>query len=353
VDEHCVYAALVSKQGSIHVVEPVTISSQELRDAAKDVNPERWGQPLSWDPGKVSQDVSTRLAPLVSWLDAFLEQGIVQKGDHICYSPDDDLYNIPLQYLRFREGILMDWLSVSRVHSAFHLDLVLNSEACAAPGEYIGFVVPLRQDLEKKSGEELLTNLDAPLRWIKHHEQGGKAVRLTEATLECLQGEGLDHKIVHFSTHGWFPELGNPFHESYLLLAGKDGLPDRERVVHEDRQGRLTPSAILDTKLNFKGSHVSMMACVSGLGREGIAGDALGLDWALIQAGASSLISTHWKVSAASAARFFILFYQNWIENSQSRAAAFRNTMLQLLNGDHAPKALQQWAAFSLTGEIR
>jgi CHAT domain-containing protein len=229
----------------------------------------------------------------------------------------------------------------------------LSSEASEAPDRYVGFVVPLLQDLEKKGGEELLANLDAPLQWLEDHERSGEPVRLAQATLERVRGEALDHKIVHFSTHGWFPEQGNPFHDSYLLLAGRDGLPDKERVVRGDHEGRLTPSEILDTKLDLEGSHVSMMACVSGLAKEGIAGDSLGLDWAFIQAGASSLISTHWEVSAACAARFFTLFYQKWIEDAQSRASAFRDTMLELMKGENTPNSLQQWTAFSLTGDFR
>ena len=96
-----------------------------------------------------------------------------------------------------------------------------------------------------------------------------------------------------------------------------------------------------------------MMACVSGLAKEGIAGDTLGLDWAFIQAGASSLISTHWEVSAACAARFFKLFYEKWIDDKQSRASACRETMLELLKGENTPNSLQQWTAFSLTGDFR
>ena len=353
VDEECVYAVLVSKQGTIHAIDPVKIANSELRDAAGDVDPGRWDQPQPWAPGEVSQDTSARLAPLVAWLDKLLDEGVVKKGDHICYSPDDVLHNIPLQYLRFKAGILVDWFSVSRVHSAFHLDRVLSGKPNKALMNYIGFVVPLRQDLEAKDGKGFLANLDAPLLWLKNHRLRGKSLRRGYATLDRLRKESLDHKIVHFSTHGWFPQQGNPFHGSFLLFADKDGLPDREGAVGGDSGGRLTPREILDSQLNFGGSHVSMMACVSGLAKEGIGGDSLGLDWALIQAGASSLISTHWKVSAASAARFFTLFYENWIENEQSRAAAFRNTMLELMNGENTPESLQQWTAFSLTGDIR
>src|SRR5262249_23945243 len=106
VDEACGYAVLVSQKGTIHAIEPVQIASQALRDAARDVDPERCGQPQPSAPGKFSPDVSAGVAPIAGWLEELLQQGIVAKGDHICYSPDEDLHNIPLQYLRFRDGIV-------------------------------------------------------------------------------------------------------------------------------------------------------------------------------------------------------------------------------------------------------
>ncbi len=355
VDEERVYAVLVNKQGKINAIDPIPIKNSELRSAAENVNPERWGKPIVSAPGATIENVSERLAPLVAWLNGLLEQGIVNKGDHICYSSDEDFYNVPLQYLQFNDGILMDWFSLSRVHTAFHLDLVQSRKASTPPKRYLGVVVPLRQDLENSKGEAFLANLDAPPRWLEKHGRSGHSVRLTEATLERVRKEALNHSIVHFSTHGWFPEQahGNPYHDSYLVLADEEGLPDDNRVIARQHKGELTPRTILDAQLNLESSHVSVMACVSGLAKEGIAGDTLGLDWAFIQAGASSLISTHWKVSAECAAQFFTLFYQKWIVSGQSRASACRETMLELLNGDYTPNSLQKWSAFSLTGDFR
>lgn len=344
VDEACVYAAFVSKAGKVYAIDPVAIASQELRDAATHVDPRLWV--------KAPLNISTRLAPLVAWLDGLLTQGVVAKGDHICYSADDDSNNIPLHYLGFRGGLLLDWFSVSRVHSAFHLDRVLSRKTPARFEQFAGFVVPLKQDLEKRSAEAFVANLDAPWKWLHDHGLQGHAARLAEATIERVIREPLDHRIVHFATHGWFPkDQGNPFRDSFLLLADSNGLPDGGRL--REHKGKLTPSSILDAKLNLEESHISLMACVSGLAKEGIAGDTLGLDWAFIQSGAASLISTHWDISAASAARFFTLFYDKWIDAKLSRAAAFRATMLELLNGDQTPKSLQQWSAFSLTGDFR
>lgn len=353
VDEQCVYAVFVSKRGTLHAVEPIRISQPDLEEAARNVDPGRWGQPIAWSPGDSVADVSTQLAPLVAWLEGFLSEGIVEQGDHICYSSDDCLHNIPLHYLRFKESVLLHWFSTSRIHSAFHLERVLAGKTRKAPSSFIGFVTPLQQDRRRPDAAAFLANLDEPIGWLKQHLRTGHALRLEEATLDAVKREALDHKIVHFSTHGWFPELGNPFYESHLLLAGAGGLPEANLANRADHDGRLTPLEICDAHLNFEGSHVTTMACVSGLATRGIAGDALGLDWAFIEAGALSLISTHWEVSAACAARFLSLFYGKWICDRQSKASAFRNTMMELLAGDHSANSLQQWAVFNLTGDTR
>ncbi|MBL8348276.1 MAG: CHAT domain-containing protein [Rubrivivax sp.] len=346
VDESCAYAVLVSKQGTLHTPAPVPISDTDLRAAAARVGPAAWKAGAPTPP--------TQLAPMVAWLAELRAQGVVEDGDHLCYSSDDDFSNVPLHYLAFGSGILLDHFSVSRVHSAFHLQRLLDRAPTAAPAAFIGVVVPMQGDLQGPGAEAFLKNLDAPPKWLADHGLDGRSIRLAEATPARLAGEALARRVVHFSTHGWFPpQGGNPYRESFLLLADDHGLPEPLRLERGQHAGKLTPAGILEAGLDLAGSHVSMMACVSGLAREGIAGDTLGLDWAFIQAGATSLISTHWEVSASAAARFFSRFYSRWIDDEQPRAAAFRDTMLELLHGDHSAGSLQQWAAFSLTGDFR
>jgi CHAT domain-containing protein len=346
VDESCVYAVLVSKQGTLHAPAPVPLSDSELRAAAARVGPAQWQAGVPPPP--------KQLAPVVAWLADLLTQGVLETGDHICYASDDDFNNVPLHYLAFGEGILLDHFSLSRVHSAFHLQRLLDQAARGAPASFTGFVVPMQGDLQRPGADLFLKNLDAPLKWLADHGQKGRAIRLAEATPAAVAREALAHRVVHFSTHGWFPpQGGNPYRDSYLLLADDHGLPEQGRLDSGRHTGKLTPASIIEAGLDFANSHVSMMACVSGLAKEGIAGDTLGLDLAFIQAGAASLISTHWEVSAAAAARFFTRFYARWIDDEQPRATAFRETMLELLKGDHSPGSLRQWAAFSLTGDFR
>jgi CHAT domain-containing protein len=355
VDETCVYAALVTKDGSAHAMEPVAIESATLREAAKTVDPGTWSKAGEATRGRRIPNASRLLSPLVRWLDELLNQGVVTENDHICYSSDENFHNVPLQYLEFRDGILIDSFSLSRVHTAFHLQLCLTRNKNDPPGEYLGVMVPLRQDLARERSDKFLANLEAPLEWLRQHRKNGHSLQLDKATLSSLLHEQLAHRIVHFSTHGWFPkeDEGNPFHDSYLVLAAEDGLPDLNHIMDGQHVGILSPKHIFDANFDFSGSHVSLMACVSGLAREGLAGDTLGLDWAFIQSGASSIVSTHWDVSAAGASAFFTRFYKRWLEDRQSRASAHRETMLELLAKDRTPKSLRRWAAFSLTGDFR
>jgi CHAT domain-containing protein len=354
VDEKCTYAVLVSKQGQIHGIDPVPILRQELREASQAVRPDLWGKPKELSPGSRFPNVSEELHSMTAWLENLMAEGAIQEGDHICYASDDDFHNVPLHFLRFGDGILLDQFSFSRVHSAFHLDHLMQRPAVKAPGSYVGFIVPLRQDLDRDDGgKKMIANLEAPIEWLDAHGLTGSSARMTDATPEKLKAADLTRAIIHFSTHGWFRDKENPFDSAYLLLADGRGLPDLERVACGNYGGKLPPKEILAAKLDFSESHVSMMACLSGLAREGVAGDILGLDWALIQSGARSIISTHWKVSAGCAARFFEHFYQHWVQEGKSRAIAWRKTMLELISGDHSPTALDCWSAFSLTGDFR
>jgi CHAT domain-containing protein len=164
--------------------------------------------------------------------------------------------------------------------------------------------------------------------------------------------------LIHFSTHGIFPseekqnqnDTVNPYHASGLVLAKEGQLPK-----DGDGQGGtlLTPEEIIKGKLNFAGSHVTMEACVSGRAKEGIGGDAIGLDWALMLAKASSLLSTHWNVDAGSSRLFSQTFYQYWLfEKNYSRAQAWQKTVLDLMKSQ-ATSSSHHWAAFSLSGDWR
>lgn len=352
VDDERTYAVLVTKQGELHSPEPVPLGRQAIRATALHADPRDWGQPLDENPSIRIANASNVLGGLVAWLHPLVDAGEIEAHDHVCYVADEDLANVPLQYLRFGDGTLADHLSVSKIHGAFHLDLLLKDEAPVRPKAFLGVVVPTKQNISQHAWPAMRQAMWRPVEWLRAR-MAGETVADTEADIAGFSALPLQQRIVHLSTHGIFPEARSPFENSGIVLAEAAALPDETTVATAADLGAvLTPSKVLETRMDLHGSHVSLMSCVSGLSREGRGGDALGLEWALIQAGATSVLASHWYVSARLAAEFFEHFYQHWLTDGMSRAAAHAQTIrdVRQSRGDEATDA---WAAFSLVGDWR
>lgn len=355
VDTDQTYIVLVNKKGDIYPIQPVNISKATIREASRFVDPRLWGAPSESDPDLVIEDVSTLLSPLIQCLETFIDQGILKKGDHLCYSADDNFHNVPLQYIKLDGKPLIDIFSISRIQNAFHLEKVLSESKNDHPKEFVSFIVPLHDDLQKPNWAQMQQNLRRPTNWLRQH-LAGSVFENEMSTLEQIKLQNLNRKIIQFSTHGVFPrddQNQNPFRESGLVLSDGEKLPNVNVVGAGNKDYVLTPGKMLDSGLAFNNSHISLMACVSGLSREGLGGDALGMEWAFIQAGAASLLSSHWYVSAELAALFFESFYFHWLLENKSRAQAFSDTINELRAQKGSNFYNNCWAVFSLTGDWR
>ncbi|MGA1840191.1 MAG: CHAT domain-containing protein [bacterium] len=355
VDEERTYAVLVSKSGNIHLTEPTSINKSAIRDGALNVDPRMWGEPSEEDPSIIIEDVRASLASLIKCLETLMDQGVLQAGDHLCYSADDNFHNVPLHYLMFKGKPLIDTFSVSRIHNALHLQHLLERPTTAPPEEFVSLTVPTLQNIQNNNWPQIKHNLWRPAKWLEKNLSGKNLEneQCTKAQIRCLD---LTNKIVQFSTHGYFPqekETQNPFKNAGLVISNGEGLPDEREIVRENLDTLLTPNKVLELGLKLDNSHVSLMACVSGLSREGIGGDALGMEWAFVQAGAASLLSSHWIVSVELAADFFERFYDHWILQKKSRARAYCNTIQDLRDQGGKWAYPYCWAAFSLAGEWR
>jgi CHAT domain len=355
VDDDTTLAVLVAKDGRLYPSGPIPLGKEQIRDASHYVDPRSWGAPAIGNlTGPDVQAVSEVLAPLVAWLEPLFASGVIEDGDHLCYSPDEHLQQLPLAYVKFMGKPMVEKLSISRTHGARALSLILDKQA-SRPASFVGAEVPGRQDM---SDQAMLRSLHAANAWLAEHLPG-TTYRDEGVTLQAICSAKLAGRVVHFATHGMFPQEGgagsqNPIDHSGLALAGAGGLPDKVRMARgEETENLLTPARALEARLDFSGSHVTLQACVVGLAREGIGGDALGLDWAMFQLGASSLLAAHWYVSAELSTEFFLRFYRAWIEQGQSRAAAWRQTILGMRKEGGALAAPYAWAAFSLSGDWR
>ncbi|PSB16995.1 CHAT domain-containing protein [Phormidesmis priestleyi ULC007] len=370
VDAEETYVVLIAKDGTFHIPDdPIPLGKTQLQEWLgydnKDhdpLNPQNWGKSISRVRSVVS-DLTNRLAPLVSWLEDLVEQSILQQDDHLCYCPDAQLHLIPLHYIPFRGEPLVQFFSVSRIHGAAALTAILNRKPLR-PAQYTAVRISAQSDRnpELSNVEEKLAAFRRVPEWLRQSRLTGQIVAEEDADLPTVAALPFKQRLVHFATHGIFPDRDhenrevNPYENSGLLLAQHGQLPATKEGMDSSL---LTPQQVFDRKLDFWGSHVTLSACVSGLAKEGIGGDALGLEWALLQAGATSLLATHWDVDVEWVAEFSEMFYQKWLFEGVSRAVAWRESVLNLMKKNSLPeyeatKHLEYfWAAFSLSGDWR
>lgn len=356
VDEEETFAVLVARDGSIHAnVAPV--GKDHMRYLATLRDPSKWGRPDPVDPvsTKVPSDLPERLAPLVQWLAPLAEEGLLAAGSHLCYSPDESLHAIPLHYVQFRGEPLVRFCSVSRVHGAHALQSLLEADV-ARPTQYVAVQVPAVQD---GGNEEKIAALEQARRWLAEHSSG-TLLAGAEADVDAIARLPLRERIVHFATHGTFPlrevpgRDPSPYRSSGLALSRSGQLPDLNEIASgRGSEALLSPERALDLELDLSGTHMTLQACVSGLAREGVGGEALGLEWAFIQLGASSILSTHWDTSAQTTAEFCTRFYDHWLGEGASRAQAWRDTVLQFMDSESTLSQPYHWAPFSLSGDWR
>ncbi len=340
VDTEASYAVLVTRRGELHG-HVIPMNRAELRKYARWTDPRCWGKrPDGFKGEQVPKDVYARLAPFVEWLAPYFADGTIHHDDHICYAPHEELFFVPLHALPVAGGLLIDYCSVSRLHHASGLERLA---ACKAtrPKRYCGVYVPAAQDLPDR---KKLADLRRPIDWLSSHSKGRQLAGSLASAERIAQGN-LTARVLHFAAHGVFPEdkSQNPFHRSGVLLPHEGEAPPRHDYseVH-----LLSPARVMN--LDVSGSHVTLQACVSGLMREGVGGDALGLEWALMLRNADSILSTHWIVSSKESSAFCISFYKQWLATRKSRAAAWRRSCLALKK-----KGALLWSSFSLSGDWR
>ena len=325
------------------------------------------------------------LVPFVNWLEPLLASGVMQPGDHICYCPDGDLHLFPLQYIRFQNNYLIDTFSLSRTQGvASILDML------AKPTRQVSQFLVVQATAEQDDRDQKKKAAFGEIgNWLTT-QMTGQILIDEQADFEYITKQSASGRLIHFSTHGYFPyktmgeEGGSPYYDSGLLVYADgqrpvnlpEDAPTKSQVraeTHKEEEEKenkklknwqrrnpflLSPDRLLRAGWNIDGSHVTLQGCVSGQAKEGIGGDALGLDWALLQSGANSLLSTGWNVDVYWANDFCRLFYQSW-QQGHSKAEAHRQACLLLKakrKAETVPDDLispYYWAAFSLTGDWR
>lgn len=159
-----------------------------------------------------------------------------------------------------------------------------------------------------------------------------------QASENRLRSEAAHYSVVHLATHGTLSD-SSPLY-SYLTFTPDSGSGD---------DGLLETREMMD--LNLNAAVVVLSACETARGVTSKGEGMIGMSWALLVAGASSAVVSHWRVDSAGTEEFMVAFHRRLAASAKltGRAEALRGAALELMQKD-AYKHPFYWAAFVLIG---
>ena len=155
-----------------------------------------------------------------------------------------------------------------------------------------------------------------------------------QATKSALIKNISGKQIIHFACHAEFEPEAPLF--SALLLAPED-----------KNTGRLEVHEIF--RLSLDADLVALSACETGLARITSGDDIIGLSRGFLFAGASSVMTSLWKVDDLATAVLMKRFYRYWLQGL-SKAEALRRA--QQIVYESVGQHPADWAAFYITGDF-
>ena len=163
-----------------------------------------------------------------------------------------------------------------------------------------------------------------------------------DANLDTVRSSSIaEYRILHFATHGIFNNEHPGLSGLILSLYDKEARP---------RAGFLRLQEIYS--LNLPVDLVVLSACDTALGKE-IDGEGLiGLTRGFMNAGATGVVASLWKVDEDATAELMKYFYAGVLQEGLAPATALRNAQIKMWQHKRR-QAPYYWAAFVLHGEYR
>ncbi|HEX8845170.1 MAG TPA: CHAT domain-containing protein [Pyrinomonadaceae bacterium] len=158
---------------------------------------------------------------------------------------------------------------------------------------------------------------------------------------QLLRTDLTQYAILHFATHGFLDPKRPEFSGLVLSTVNPDGRSQNGFVGLQDIYGLRAPVSL-----------VVLSACQTALGKDVRGEGLLGLTRGFMYAGASSVLSSLWKVEDKATAELMKRFYDNMLHKGMTPAAALRaaqNSIRQEPNW----QSPYYWAAFTLQGDYR
>jgi CHAT domain-containing protein len=253
----------------------------------------------------------------------FLVQPVVDgiKQRHVILIPHDELHYLPFAALIDPQGRAMgERFALSDAPNAGIL-LDLSKGSVPANSRVLAAADP--------EIEEARTEVTAI---AELYPGRGKSVIDPLITESEVKASAANYEVLHLSVHGKFSPMEPML--SYLQL-GKDGRDD----------GRLTAAEMFGLPLG-KAKLVVLSACETGQATATPGNEILGIERALLYAGANNLVLSGWPVDAASTALWMKIFHR--AAQNEPLAEAARLALLEVKQKFPHP---YHWAAFRLVGK--
>lgn len=264
-----------------------------------------------------------------------METGKIQCGDHICIAAEDPIHFIPLHYLILADNIAVETVSMSRVASFSDAYAIARSEI-SRPTYGTALFLPAENEAIEKKHNEFSRVFSVLSGGLDSCELVNDYIITRQQVLKRL----IPDRIIHLDTHGEFDWDHNPYYFSGLLVSDGNGPPPRNDDLTFILTFILSPAEVVESGVTLARSHVTLHACVSGIGLPGKGGDILGMELALRLCGADSVLATHWMVKWVQASKFSCEFYRLWLDMNMSRAQAWRTAIQNFIRSESKPALL-------------
>lgn len=244
---------------------------------------------------KPTDDLSSLVQPLL---------GHTQPEDLLVFCPTTNLHRIPLhaidveidddlQPLIYRNAIVY-----SHSHSLLRTCLWNSHLAAESPSRLNPLVVSgIPPNLE----DQVYTDARKSIESLAHM-LGARALFDASATKSMFVESAPASRLIHVHSHVHWNNADALMH--HIDFSNSDSA---------DAAGKLTAREVFSMSLT-RGSHVSLIACSGGRTRIDLRDAVMGLVPALLRSGASSTISTLWKIPGTAGARFTEAFYRYFLE---------------------------------------
>jgi CHAT domain-containing protein len=149
------------------------------------------------------------------------------------------------------------------------------------------------------------------------------------------------YAILHFATHGILNPKRPENSGLFLSTMTREGQPQNGFVGLEDIYGLHAPVTL-----------VVLSACQTGLGKDVRGEGLIGLTRGFMYAGASSVVSSLWKVEDEVTAELMKHFYTNMLQRGMPPAAALRAAQ-NTIREQPQWSSPYYWAAFTFQGDYQ